>query len=116
MSGGGQHRAGLGEQILVAAHAVVLHDLGSGRVDADDLGFHPEREHKGMARSVVGLEAVFLDHAVVRHVAIVAGGDPGMAAGGPGGVLGGHDMAIHAGRRVVAQVGRRPGNPKREGR
>src|SRR5688500_15590123 len=62
-----------------------------------------ERERERMKESVVTLYDPFADR-VMRQVAIVAHGDVPMAGILPGVVMTLHDVAVGAGRRVIAQV------------
>ena len=65
------------------------------------LWLSPHREDVGVPEPVCRLEEVLPHKAVVRDVAVVAGGLCAVRAVHPGGIVGLHDVAIDAGRRVV---------------
>lgn len=103
----------------VAADAIGLDDFFRDLGGSKDLGFLSEREDRRVADSVVSFERVFVEGVVVGDVAVVTGGDVGVAGVFPRGVVGPHDVAVDAGFRVVgevaggaadmSQVDRRPG-------
>jgi len=57
-----------------------------------------------MTHPVLGFEKVFVEYIVVRHMAVVAIGNPSMRPMGPGGILGSHNMAVHTGLRLIRQI------------
>ena len=55
--------------------------------------------------SVDCLEGILSRHVLVWYVAIIAGGISAMRGVHPGGIIGRHDVAIDAGRRIIAKIG-----------
>lgn len=104
MAGSGARGQGL-HQGLVAADTVLLHHTLPRGVHPDDLGLGPEGKNGGMAKTILGFEVVFVQHVIVRHVAIIASGHQVMRTMLPGGKLRRHDVAIDAGGRLVREVG-----------
>jgi len=88
--------------------AILRNDRGAGGFDSNNLGFQAKGEHKGMAQTILRLEGIMAKKGDVRNMTIVAPGRAIMAAALPGGVLGGHDVAVHAGDRIVGQIRGRP--------
>lgn len=99
-------------QVAVAALAVFLNRLSGHWCCPYGLGFLAGGKNIGVAHTVAGLKKVFPEEVILRHVAIVTGGDAGVAAVFPGSELGNHHVAIDAGFGIVGEVGNRPGNPQ----
>lgn len=57
-----------------------------------------------MAQAILRFEIVFVHHVIMGYVAIVAMGPAPVAAMRPCGILRGHNMAVHAGFGLIAQV------------
>lgn len=89
---------------FVAMAARALHDLMVEFRDLDGVGIFAAGEVEGMPESVVGLHCIFPDN-VVRSMTVVAGGGVVMARLDPSVILLSHDVAVHAGRRIICQVG-----------
>jgi len=102
----GQRR--LGDGLGVATPAIFLdHRHGPAR-KPNRLRLPPHRENRGVPQAVFRGKPIVGQQRRMRHVAIVAGGRPGVAAMLPRGVLGRHHMAVHAVFWNVKEVGRRP--------
>lgn len=94
---------------LSMAPDAILHDHRTARLMClDHLGVGIGQEYCDVAAPVLGLEEPLPPETIMRHVAIIARGTVGMGAVHPSCVVGGHDVAIHAGARVITQVGMRP--------
>lgn len=94
---------------LCMATDAILHDHRAARLmRLDHLGVGIGQEYGDVPTPVFGLEEPLTPETIVRHMAIIARGVSGMGAVHPGSVVGDHDVAIHAGARVIAQVGVRP--------
>ena len=94
----------VGEQICMTPEAVVLYNLFSLLLDKDYLRFLAECEDGSMSEAILCLEIVFIDCIVMGDMAIITIGPFPMRAVIPGGILGCHDVAVHAGRRIIRQV------------
>ena len=101
VSGTGRNTWTCIEKPLVTTQAVCMHGIFAGIFDKYDLGFPAESEDGGMPQAVLCLEEIFIEHIVVRYMAIVAVGYPAMGTVRPGGVLRCHDVAVGAGRGLV---------------
>jgi len=88
----------------MASDAVILHYFFSRLFDENDLRFSSESKHSGMSQSILRLEIILVKHIVMRDMTVVAIGLFPVGTVIPGGVLRGHDMAVHAGGRIVGQV------------
>ena len=102
-------------QLLVAADAVVHHHLARQRLGLDSLMLHVAHEISRVLQSVNRLETVIHGQVLMGHVAVVTGGtvllmvDTSVRRVAPRGVVRCHDVAVDAGRRVVAyKIGMRP--------
>jgi hypothetical protein len=91
---------------------IVLYHLLPLILDKNDLGFSSKGENGGMPEAILGLEIVFIDHIVMGNMAIIAVGPFPVRTVIPGGILRCHDVAVHAGGRIIRQVGVGPGNVK----
>jgi hypothetical protein len=99
------HHPGIRYLILMAADAVAL-DHGYGRAQGfDHLRLGPKGEDGGMIQAILGFKKVFIEHIVLRYVAVVAMGYLAVGAVVPGNVLGGHQVAVHTGLGVVGKIG-----------
>lgn len=89
--------------IDMTTDTVALHDPGAVRTDRDRLVEILQREGLGVFKAVFGLSQVFADQ-VVRHVAIITGGNRMVTRLLPAIILVLHDVAIRTGRRRVSQI------------
>ena len=89
----------------VAPAAVGLDDLGALRPRLDRVGVAAERERHRVVVAVDRLHDVLRDRAG-RRVAVVARRDEVVRRRLPAGVVARHDVAVGAGRRVVAEIRR----------
>ncbi len=64
----------VGEQIGMTPEAVVLYHMFSLLLDKDYLGFIAECKNGSMPETILCLEIVFVEHIVMRNMAIVAVG------------------------------------------
>ena len=103
----------LADERFVATNAVVLDDRQAAFLDADRLVEILEGESPGMAKAVLGLGEVFANK-IVRHMAVVAGGNRVMRTLAPTVELVTHDVAVHAGLGIVREVARPLGIVERE--
>jgi hypothetical protein len=83
--------------IGMTANTVLLYNLLSCLQNKNNLGFAPQRKYCGVAQAIFGLEIIFVNNIIMRHMTIVAIGDFPMSAVVPCGKLGSHDMAIDTG-------------------
>lgn len=94
--------------------AIGLQDVGVAGLDADGFVEVLERKSIRVPEAVACFRQVFA-HKIVRDVAVVAGCDGMMAGLLPTVVVFAHDMALHTGTGIVAEVGRALGIPERVG-
>src|SRR5690606_16473747 len=97
----GEHRV---DEVAVTAHAVLLEDAAARRLDFDRLSEVLSGEQFAVAPAVLGLGDVLRDEAL-GQVTIHADRRRVMARLLPGVVLRLHDVAVHAGGRVRAEIG-----------
>ena len=97
-------RKELVNHIFVTAHTVTLQHAAVLGLNLYGLMKVLQRETLGMVIAVFGFGQVFCKEGV-RQMAIYAPGHSVMARLLPRFVLGSHNMAIHAGRRIGAEVG-----------
>ena len=91
-------------QAFMATHAVRLdHSLGFLRW-LHDLGFHVEREHEAVPRTVLCLIKILRQKVVVGNVAVVTDCNSGVAGMLPTCEFRIHDMAVDARLGIVAQI------------
>lgn len=93
----------LAHESAVAAQAIILDDRRRARVQLDRLVEILKREAPGVAIAVLHLGEVLAEK-VLRHVAVVAGGEGVVAGVLPGFVLLAHDVAVDAGHGVVGEI------------
>ena len=91
------------DQVAVALETVGLQDSAVGLGDQDGFAEILEGEGFGVVPAVLGLGQVFADE-VVWQVAVHTGGRGVMARLLPGIELRFHDVAVHTGPRVFAEV------------
>lgn len=91
-------------QIMMTVDTVVLQNRGVARSDSNWLVKVLKGETLGMPEAVLRLGEV-LAHQVVGRVAIVARRHRVMAGVLPAGIVVAHDVAVHAGLRIVAEIG-----------
>src|SRR5690554_2041637 len=100
-------------ELCVASHAV-LHDyLRAGRNRLQCLSLAADGEYGRMTQTVHRFEVVSSHLAVLRYVAVVAGGVPAVGAVHPGSIIRSHDMAVDTGGRVVGEIAVCAGSKKR---
>ena len=87
----------------MTAYTVVLDNSQAAFLDLNRLMEVLERKSLTVAEAMFDLREILADQ-VMRHMAVVAGGRSMMRALSPAIVLIPHDMAIHAGGRVIRQV------------
>jgi len=88
----------------MAAEAVFLNHLFAGLPDIDSLRFVAQREDRGVAQTVGGLEVIFSYEAVMRHMALVAVSDGTVGTVRPGGKLWRHYVAVDADPGVIGEI------------
>lgn len=91
---------------FMAAKAIFLDDGDGSPGKFDGLRFATKSKDGGMSQTVMGFESVFTRQRRMRHMAIVAMGSAGVRIVFPGNIRVRHHMTIHAGFRVIAQIGR----------
>ena len=95
-------------ELRVATDAVVHDDLGAGILGHDGLTLAVGHEISGVLEAVHRLEAVFGCQAGVWYMAVVACRVTAMRGMAPCGIIWRHDVTVHAGRRVIGDIGMRP--------
>ena len=99
----------LGVQLLVTADAIVHHHLSCQRLGLDGLMLHVTHEIRCVLQSINCLETIIDRHILMRHVTVVARGITSVRGMAPRSVVRCHDMAVDAGRRVIAyEISMRP--------
>jgi hypothetical protein len=98
----------------MATYTVPVNNFTTGFMNENNLGFKPQSEHRGMAKTVLCLEVIFVKYIVMRYMAIVAVSLFTVRAVIPRSVLGGHNMAVNTGLRPVAEIRRSIGYVNRE--
>ena len=86
-------------------NATSLEDQAVSRPDDQRVVKILQRKGFRMPEAVLRLHGVFPDQ-VMRRMTIISSGDRMMTGLGPTVVMIAHDVAIHTGRRIVAQVGK----------
>jgi len=102
----------VGQKFLMAADAIFLDHLDTGVLDKDHLGFGPHGKDSGMPQPVFRLEEILSHKIIMGDMAFVAICHCPVRTVAPGGVLRRHDMAVHAGCRIIRQIGICPGGPE----
>lgn len=92
------------QQMLVTADTIAVHYLLTCFQNLYHLWFIAQGEDCSVPEPVFGLEEVLVEYVIVRHMAVIAVGYSFVRAVLPCGILWCHDMAVHAGLRLVAQV------------
>ena len=110
----GLHREHLVHEVTVAIETRVLSNAAVARLDLNGFVEIFESEGKRMEEAVVSLGHP-LPGKVVREMAVVAESDVRMAAVLPGIILRLHDVAIHTGFGIVAEITVTLAIAKREG-
>jgi len=100
-----RHTGSVAEEGGMTAEAVLLYNLLSRLPDIDSLWFFAQCEYCGVAETVTGLEVVFSDKAVMRHMTGIAVGDAAVCAVRPCGKLGCHNVTVDTDPRIIGEVG-----------
>ena len=102
-------------QLLVTADAVVHHHLTRQRLGLDGLMLHAAHEIRRVLQAVNRLETIIYSQVLMGHMTIVARGtvllivDTSVRGVAPRGIVRCHDVAVDAGRRVIAhKISMRP--------
>jgi hypothetical protein len=100
--------------LLVASFAIVLDHILPCFQDMNDLPFISQGKDGGVSQPIFRFKKILVEDVVMRHVTVVTIGHPAVRAVAPGGELRRHDVAVHAGGRVIRQVGPSPGSTEDE--
>ena len=96
-------------QLGVTAYAVVHHHLSCQRLSHRGLSLGMGHKIGRVLQSVHRLETIFQGKVLMRHMAVVTRSVSSMRGMAPRGIVRCHDVAVDAGRRVVAhEIGMRP--------
>ena len=102
-------------QLRVAADTIVHHHLSCQRLGLDGLMLHVAHEIRRVLQAVDRLETVIYGEILMGHVTIIARGtvrllvDTSVRGVAPRSIVRCHDVAVDAGRRVVAyKISMRP--------
>ena len=96
-------------QLGVAAYAVVHHHLSCQRLGHWGLSLGMGHKIGRVLQSVHRLETIFQGEVLVGHMAVVTRGVSSVRGMAPRGIVRCHDVAVDAGRRVIAhEIGMRP--------
>jgi len=96
--------AGVDQLTRVASYTVLMHNGRAFFPDVDHLRFFPQRENRGMAQSVLGLETIRVEKMIVRYMTVVAVRPLPVGTVTPRRVLRSHNVAVDTRRRIVAEV------------
>ena len=89
----------------MAVNAVLLRNVAVHLGNAEWFGEVPRREGQAVVETVDGLDPVLCHNAVVRCVAVIAGGNGFVAAVVPGRIDIPHNMTIGAGSGIIRKIG-----------
>jgi hypothetical protein len=87
----------------MAVHTIMLEGIEISRTNTNRFAKILEGKGLGMVPAVVEFDEVFLRQGM-RHVAIIAGSGHAVARLGPGIIVLPHDVTVHAGLGLIAEV------------
>jgi len=96
----------------MATDTIFLYYLNTCLFDKDHLRFGPERKNCGMTHAILRFKIVLPENIIMWDMALVTIGDCAVRTMAPGCILWRHDVAVHAGFRLIRQIGVCPGSSK----
>lgn len=102
-----------GHLLFMASDTVIFYNIQPGLFNKYHLWLGAQAEDGCMSQAVFCLEEILVKNIVMRDMAIVAISFSPVRAVAPCRILWRHDMAIHAGGRIIRQI--RPGAGSPEG-
>jgi hypothetical protein len=67
-------------QVLMTSYAVLLNHINARLLDSDNLWLCPGSKYGSMSHAIHGLEIILSENVVLRHMAVVAGGNLAVTA------------------------------------